>query len=152
MANEMSPTTGRPLGDLSSNTDTLVTYVIEYPGTNLIKIGQAKYFVDRFAQLKTGSPVDPVVLCVFRGAKHERDFHKRFNHLRHHGESYHFTPELKAYLFSDELSEHRLTREEAEALSPRIQRTAERLRREGRATKLEQLKAEEMEAPLETAE
>jgi|ERR1700693_1823164 len=70
---------------------TVLTYVLEYPGTNLVKIGQAKYFVDRFAQLKTGSPVDPQVLCVFRGADHERDFHKRFAHLRHHGEYYHFT-------------------------------------------------------------
>jgi hypothetical protein len=139
---------------LSSNdhADTLVTYVIEYPGTNLIKIGQAKYFVDRFAQLKTGSPVDPVVLCVFRGAKHERDFHKRFDHLRHHGEFYHFTPEIKAYVFSDELAEHRITREEAEKLSPRIERKAERARREKRLSELDQIKAEEMEPPLETNE
>lgn len=117
-----------------------MTYVIEYPGTNLIKIGQAKYFVDRFAQLKTGSPVDPVVLCVFRGAKHERDFHKRFDHLRHHGEFYHYTPEIKAYLFSDELAEHRITREEAEKLSPRIERKAERARREKRLSELDKIK------------
>jgi hypothetical protein len=100
-----------------SSSDTLVTYVIEYPGTNLIKIGQAKYFVDRFAQLKTGSPVDPVVLCVFRGAKHEHEFHKRFSHLRHHGEFYYFTPEIRAYIFSDTLAPYRMTREEAEAHS-----------------------------------
>ena len=131
---------------------TIVTYVIEYPGTNLIKIGQAKYFVDRFAQLKTGSPVDPVVLCVFRGSKHERDFHKRFNHLRHHGEFYHFTAEVNVYLFSDELSEYRLTREQAEALSPRIERNAERLRREKRTARLDEIKAEEMEPSLETNE
>ncbi len=135
---------------MNESPDTLVTYVIEYPGTNLIKIGQAKYFMDRFAQLKTGSPVDPVVLCVFRGAKHERDFHKRFNHLRHHGEFYHFTPEVRGYIFSDELAEHRLTREEAEALSPRIERMAERIRREKRLTKIEQAKAAEMEPSLET--
>jgi hypothetical protein len=136
----------------NDQTDTLVTYVIEYPGTNLIKIGQAKYFVDRFAQLKTGSPVDPIVLCVFRGAKHERNFHKRFDHLRHHGEFYHFTPELKAYIFSDELAEHRMTREEAEKLSPRIERRAERARREKRLSELDQIKAQEMQPSLETNE
>jgi|SRR5579862_9053934 len=136
----------------TAQNDTLVTYVIEYPGTNLIKIGQAKYFVDRFAQLKTGSPVDPVVLCVFRGSKHERDFHRRFNHLRHHGEFYHFTPEVRKYIFSDELSEHRMTREEAEAMSPRIERTAEKLRREKRQASLAEIKADEMEQPLETNE
>jgi hypothetical protein len=71
--------------------ETIVTYVISYPGTNLAKIGQAKYFVDRFAQLKTGSPVDPEVLYLFRGSGHKRDFHKKFGHLRHHGEFYHYT-------------------------------------------------------------
>ena len=144
-----------------NSADTIVTYVIEYPGTNLIKIGQAKYFVDRFAQLKTGSPVDPVVLCVFRGAKHERGFHKRFNHLRHHGEFYHYTPEIKAYIFGDELAADRMTREEAEKLSPRIERTVEKLRRQKRDLEssllqhgddLAEIKAEEMEPPLETAE
>ena len=101
-------------------TETVVTYIIEYPGTNLIKVGQAKYFVDRFAQLKTGSPVDPQVVCVFRGAKHERDFHKRFEHLRHHGEFYHYTRELREYIQSKELDPHRMTRLEAEAMSPRV--------------------------------
>jgi hypothetical protein len=54
---------------------TIVTYVLEYPGTNLIKIGQAKYYADRFAQLVTGSPIYPVPVCVFRGAKHEHELH-----------------------------------------------------------------------------
>jgi T5orf172 domain len=131
--------------------ETIVTYVISYPGTNLVKIGQAKYFVDRFAQLKTGSPVDPEVLCVFRGSKHEREFHKKFDHLRHHGEFYHYTAELKAHIFSDALADHRLTRAEAEALSPRIERNAERLRREKRDAETE-AKAAEMEPSLETDE
>ncbi len=133
---------------------TVVTYFIEYPGTNLVKIGQAKYFVDRFAQLKTASPVDPKVLCVFRGSKHERDFHRRFDHLRHHGEFYHFTQELQEYIFSEKLSKDRMNREEAEAMSPRIERKADKLRRQKRTTvpPLDLIKAEEMEAPLETNE
>lgn len=133
---------------------TLVTYVIEYPGTNLIKIGQAKYFVDRFAQLKTASPVDPIVICVFRGSRHERDFHKRFGHLRHHGEFYHNTQEVQDYLCSDAVANDRMTREEAEAISPRIERRVERIRRENKARQitLDELKAEEMEPSLETNE
>ena len=55
----------------SVDTSTVVTYVLEYPGTNLVKIGQAKYYADRFAQLVTGSPIYPQPVCVFRGAKHE---------------------------------------------------------------------------------
>jgi len=130
--------------------DTLVTYVIEYPGTNLIKVGQAKYFVDRFAQLKTGSPVDPQVVCVFRGARHEHEFHTRFKHLRHHGEFYHYTQELKDYINSTELDAHRMTRAEAEALSPRIERKADKLRREKREA--DAIKADEMDPSLETDE
>ena len=133
----------------------VLTYVLEYPGTKPIKIGQAKYFVGRLAQLKTGSPVDPVVLCAFHGSRHEREFHNRFTHLRHHGEFYHFTNESREYIFSEELAKHRMSREEAEAISPRIERAAEKLRgqqRNASAVKLETIKAAEMEAPLETDE
>jgi len=76
-------------------TDTVVTYVLEYPGTHLVKIDQAKYYVDRFAQLVTGSPIKPRTVCVFRGAKHEHELHKRFAHLLHHGEFHHYTRELR---------------------------------------------------------
>ena len=132
--------------------DTVVTYVIEYPGTNLIKVGQAKYFVDRFAQLKTGSPVEPNVVCVFRGAKHERDFHTKFAHLRHHGEFYHYTAELRDYIHSKVLDEFRMTRDEAMALSPRVERTVDKLRREKREADFAAIKADEMALPLETNE
>lgn len=55
---------------------------------------------------------------------------------------------------SDALAKDRMTREQAEALSPRIERKAERLRREQKARQvsLDQIKAEEMEPPLETDE
>ena len=126
--------------------------MIEYPGTNLIKVGQAKYFVDRFAQLKTGSPVEPFVVCVFRGAKHERDFHTKFAHLRHHGEFYYFTPELRDYIHSPSLDEFRMTREEAMALSPRVERTVDKARREMRDAEFARIKADELAPPLETDE
>lgn len=96
-----------------------------------------------------------MVLCVFRGAKHERDFHKRFRHLRHHGEFYLFSKEVRDYIFSDELAPHRMTREEAETLSPRIERTVDRIRREKRDAQgllLDAIKAVEMEPSLETNE
>lgn len=132
--------------------DTVVTYIIEYPGTNLIKVGQAKYFVDRFAQLKTASPVEPIVVCVFRGAKHERDFHKKFERLRHHGEFYHFTAELREYLDAPELKQFRMTRDEAMKLSPRVERKVEKVAREKREADFAVLKADEMAASLETDE
>ena len=130
----------------------VLTYIIEYPGTNLIKVGQAKYFVDRFAQLKTGSPVDPQVVCVFQGAEHERKFHTKFKHLRHHGEFYYYTQEIRDYIQSSELVKFRLTRAQAEAISPRIERKADKLRREKREGDQLAVKAQEMEIPLETNE
>lgn len=119
--------------------DTIVTYVLEYPGTNLVKIGQAKYYADRFAQLVTGSPIYPIPVCVFRGAKHEHDLHQRFAHLRHHNEFFYYTTELQEYLKSEACAEFRLTHEEAWALSPRVVRARDR-------------KAIEMSPPLETDE
>ena len=60
------------MGDLPTETvSTIITYVVEYPGTNLVKIGQTKYYADRFAQLANGSPIYPVPICAFRGPEHE---------------------------------------------------------------------------------
>jgi hypothetical protein len=109
-----------------SDSDTIVTYVLEYPGTNLVKIGQAKYYADRFAQLVTGSPIYPVPVCVFRGAKHEHELHARFAHLRHHNEFFYYTVELQAYLKSDECAGARMTHEEAWKMSPRVVRSRDR--------------------------
>jgi len=105
---------------------TVVTYVLEYPGTNLVKIGQAKYYADRFAQLVTGSPIYPVPVCVFRGAKHEHELHERFVHLKHHNEFFYYTTELQEYLKSEACAEARITHQEAWALSPRVVRTRDR--------------------------
>lgn len=105
---------------------TIVTYVLEYPGTNLVKIGQAKYYADRFAQLVTGSPIYPQPVCVFRGAKHEHDLHGRFAHLNHHNEFFYYTKELQEYLKSEECSKDRMTHEEAWKLSPRVVRKRDR--------------------------
>jgi len=58
-------------------------------------------------------------------------------------------------LFSDALASHRMSREEAETLSPRIERRAEKLRREQRDAQnlpLEVIKEAEMEPSLETNE
>jgi hypothetical protein len=96
----------RPLGvGEVEPAETLVTYFVEYLGTNLLKVGQTTYFKDRFAQLKTASPVEPNVLYVFKGEQQEKAFHKRFEHLRHHGEFYHLTAEVRAFLISAEMAD-----------------------------------------------
>jgi hypothetical protein len=104
---------------------TVITYVVEYPGTNLVKIGQTKYYADRFSQLANGSPIYPVPVCAFRGAEHEHRLHQRFAHLEHHNEFFYYTSELRTYLASDEAAQHhRMTHEEARAFSPRVPRRA----------------------------
>ena len=132
--------------------DTFVTYIIEYPGTGVIKVGQAKYFVDRFKQLKTASPIEPIIVCVFRGAKHEHDFHTKFANLRQHGEFFRDTAELRDYIYSKALDEFRMTREEAMKLSPRVERKVEKAAREKRESDFSAIKADEMALPLETGE
>jgi hypothetical protein len=101
---------------------TIITYVVEYPGTNLVKIGQTKYYADRFAQLANGSPIYPVPVCAFRGPEHEHELHTRFAHLEHHNEFFYYTNELRDYLASDACAEHRMTHDEAWLFSPRVPR------------------------------
>jgi T5orf172 domain-containing protein len=103
--------------------DTVITYVLEYPGTHLIKIGQAKYYQDRIAQLRNGSPIVPKPLCAFMGAEMEHELHERFKHLWAHGEFFHYTKEIKDYL---ESASGRMTHEEAIKISPRVIRKRER--------------------------
>lgn len=50
---------------------TVITYVLEYPGIHLIKIGQAKYYQDRISQLRNGVPIEPKPVCAFLGANNE---------------------------------------------------------------------------------
>lgn len=66
-------------------------YFVQGMAGGLIKIGHALNVTKRLAELQTGSPVWLLVLATIAGSPvDERAFHRRFQHLRHHGEW--FTP------------------------------------------------------------
>jgi hypothetical protein len=108
-----------------STDERTITYVVAYPGTGLVKIGQAKYYADRFEQLKNGSPIEPEPIYAFLGAHYEGELHRRFSHLRTRGEFFQDAAELRGYL---DRSVGRLTHEEALALSPRLPRRSDQSR------------------------
>jgi hypothetical protein len=98
-----------------------ITYVVGYPGTGLVKIGQAKYYADRFEQLRNSSPIEPVPICAFVGGHVERELHDRFSDLRMRREFFQDVPELRLHLSA---IAGRLSHEEALALSPLLPRRA----------------------------
>ena len=97
----------------------IITYVVAYEGTGLVKIGQARYYGDRMMQLRNGSPIHPTPVCAFLGAHHERELHTLFAHLRKRLEYSEDSAELRAHLA---IREGRITHEEALAVSPLISR------------------------------
>ena len=97
----------------------VLTYVVAYPEVGRVKIGQAKYYCDRMMHLRNGSPVQPVPVCAFVGAHHEKELHTLFKHLRLHHEYFEDTAELRAHL---EQRPGRLTHDEAMSLSPLLAR------------------------------
>lgn len=78
------------------------TYVIAYPSVGVVKIGQSVYYAERVEQVIRHSPVPAEVLCAFIGLHHERDLHKRFAHIRKHGEFFEDCSELREYLLARE--------------------------------------------------
>lgn len=86
------------------------TYVIAYPSVGVVKIGQSVYYAERVEQVVRHSPVPTEVICAFIGLHHERELHKRFSHIRKHGEFFEDCPELREYFSS---REDALTHEEA---------------------------------------
>ena len=62
------------------------TYVIAYPSVGVVKIGQSVYYAERVEQVVRHSPVETEVVCAFVGLHHEAELHKRFAHIRKHGE------------------------------------------------------------------
>jgi hypothetical protein len=97
---------------VKSNPDAPVghTYVIAYPSVGVVKIGQSVYYAERVEQVIGHSPVPAEVVCAFVGLHHERELHKRFAHIRKHGEFFEDCRELREYLSS---REDTLTHEEA---------------------------------------
>lgn len=84
----------------SSNTADGHTYVIAYPSVGVVKIGQSVYYAERVEQVVRHSPVPAGVVCAFVGLHHERELHKKFAHIRKHGELFEDCPELREHLSS----------------------------------------------------
>ena len=93
----------------------IITYVVAYEGTGLVKIGQARYYGDRMMQLRNGSPIHPTPVCAFIGAHHEKELHALFAHLRKRLEYFEDSAEFRAHLAN---REGRITHQEALTLSP----------------------------------
>lgn len=75
-------------------------YFIQAGDDGLIKIGVAGNAYQRLAGLQTSSPVPLRLVAAISGVGQVREveLHKRFAHLRAHGEWFHPTPELLAYI------------------------------------------------------
>ena len=74
-------------------------YLVSAPQQGLVKIGQALNVGARLSSLKTGSPVPLELLATIPIRPPytlEMDLHARFSHLRHHGEWFADSPEIRA--------------------------------------------------------
>jgi len=76
-----------------------VVYFIEAPTAQLIKIGTSWYVPGRINTLSTSSPIPLQLLgCIAGTFKAERKLHERFAQLRSHGDWFHATDELLAFI------------------------------------------------------
>ncbi len=74
---------------------------------NLVKIGFSQDLKNRCATLKTMSPISPQLIYTLKGSvDKEKEIHRRFNHLRHHGEWFRYTDEIRNYIDSMRESEN----------------------------------------------
>ncbi len=70
-------------------------YVYFIHGADKIKIGCASDPESRLRSLQCGSPVPLTIIALMRGSRRdERSLHRRFCHIRSHGEWYHPADEL----------------------------------------------------------
>jgi hypothetical protein len=77
-----------------------LTYFMQGRLTGLIKIGRSKYTAEfRRDCLQVGSPDILVILKTVLGEK-EPEYHKKFAHLRQHGEWFTPAPELLEFIKS----------------------------------------------------
>lgn len=80
-------------------------YFVHAPSVNLLKIGRSADPDRRFHELRLLSPVPLVVIGVVNGGSSvEAEFHKRFDHLRSHGEWFHATGELVRFAQTESLA------------------------------------------------
>ena len=74
------------------------TYFIQGAQTGLVKIGRTSLRIGyRFTALQVGSP-DLLILLKITEGDREKEFHKRFAHLRQHGEWFTPAPELLEFI------------------------------------------------------
>lgn len=74
-------------------------YFVEAVGTNRIKIGLAANVKKRVGELQVGCPVDLLLLGFCSGSLfRERETHRRFDHLRHRGEWFEGTADLRLFI------------------------------------------------------
>jgi len=75
----------------------LITYFIQGRTTGLIKIGKTENLNERLATLQVGSP-DVLHIAKTLSGNVEKTYHKRFAHLRQHGEWFSPAPELIEFI------------------------------------------------------
>ena len=72
-----------------------VYFIRSVANESLIKIGYSSNVIIRFMHLHSSSPLTLELIGWVEGDRlTEREWHKRFKHLRSHGEWFHATPEL----------------------------------------------------------
>lgn len=80
-----------------TRTGTAMTYFIQGRTTGLIKIGKTDNLCERLATLQIGSP-DMLYVVKTLSGNVEKPYHKRFAHLRQHGEWFSPAPELLEFI------------------------------------------------------
>lgn len=74
------------------------TYILKPDGIDMVKIGQTINLPLRLKQLRAANPHSLSVLLRIPGTRHERILHKKFKHLRQHGEWFRLEPDLLDYI------------------------------------------------------
>ena len=74
-------------------------YFIEAPSAGVVKIGYASAPSERIKSIQGMSPIPLRMVATMPGAiADERNLHKKFSHLRSHGEWFHFTSEIADFI------------------------------------------------------
>ena len=83
-------------------------YAIEAQASGLVKIGSSEDPHHRFKTIQAMSPemLEMRIVSPVDGRELEKSFHKRFAHLRHHGEWFRQKQELTVALYEEEFKHH----------------------------------------------
>lgn len=79
-------------------------YLIACQKTNTCKIGYSKSPENRLIQLQTGNPFPLEIIAVKEGnIEDEKLLHETFSHIKHQGEWFEYTDEIRNYFLIDDL-------------------------------------------------